>query len=372
MKNVKIVSTAILSLSISLFIGCGEDRSQNPTDQLTPSGEIKKPWIYETAQGLTMVENGFIYIPGEFDVDGDGIDENGFWLSKYEAKITNKDANLTKISDIRSFIVKNFKAYNSANKKFDQNLTATDYLATSATKIATLESKIAVFEQFGKVYNNVSPLEALISLNDSQIDGGYAITLPSEKQWMQIVKLIINNPKNWVDQKIGESRLINTTGIKDFIIANNILGVDKNIPIDYERNVTNLANGVSEWTLGAINISDKFIGGDFLGKAEFNELESAPTWWKPILKNQTIPLTSAFGVGKYHNGSSLNGTIDVLEVTPYGTGEIDPYAIVARGGSDSKDDKDLAGISAAKLTYGLGYKDITVGFRAASDYIKNY
>ncbi len=368
MRYFNYISISTIVLLMLFFNGCGEDRSQN-RNELTQTGEVKKPWIYEVAPGSIMVKNNFIYIPGGFDVDNDGVNESGFWLSKYEAKKTNEDANLSKIDNIISIIVSNFKAYNETTNKFDQNLSIDEYLAIPATKIQKLDVKKTVFTPFGKIYNEVSPLEAIISLQDSQIDNGHYITLPSEKQWMQVVKLIINNPKNWTGKKVGEGKLIDKNGSKEFIIANNILGLDQNVPIDYEQNVTNLAGSVSEWSLGAIDINKRFIGGDFIGKAEYSDLEYAPSWWKPILKNQSIPLTSSFGVGKYHNGFSLNGAIDILEVSINGTGDVDRYAIIARGGSNSKDDKDLVGIAAVKLTYGVGYKGPTVGFRAASKYI---
>ena len=43
-------------------------------------------WVYETNKGESMNAVGFSYVPGGFDVDGDDIKEDGFWISSYQAR----------------------------------------------------------------------------------------------------------------------------------------------------------------------------------------------------------------------------------------------------------------------------------------------
>jgi len=368
-----IVTVAIFTLFVS---GCGEDRSHG-SDNLDESGK-KTSWIYDSDQGKLMVENNFVYIPGGFDVDGDGVKEGGFWISKYEAKddnTTDKTIDVSDITNIQNFLAENFQVFNANSKMFDKSLTQdSGYSISSASDIVGLSASKIIFNETGDIVRNISPLEAVISLQSSQIDGGYEILLPSEKQWMHLVKLITNNPENWTGKEIGKGKLFqgNRYTMSDrrtFVIENSILGEDQYVPKDYKVDVYDLSGGVAEWTSGMIAIEDRFLTGDS-GKQEYNDINSIPSWWKPILKDQTISLGSIEGAGQYHDGSAIAGTNDSLVVNADGTkGDVDDYAVVARGGSNSVDDNTLVGIGAAKLNYGAGYQGPTVGFRAASDYL---
>ena len=82
---------SVLAAAAVLYTGCGEDRStlyDGSGNAIGGSGH-KVEWIYNTREGKEMVANNFVYIPGGFDVDGDGIEEGGFWLAKYEARESN-------------------------------------------------------------------------------------------------------------------------------------------------------------------------------------------------------------------------------------------------------------------------------------------
>ncbi len=375
MKSIYFIVTVTMA---SLFVsGCGEDRSHGTN--LSEFGE-KTSWIYNSDQGKIMVENNFVYIPGGFDVDGDGVEEGGFWLAKYEAKDDNTSdevIDVSGITNVENFIAKNFQVFDptSQYKKFDKTVSQdSGYTMNSASEIVGLSTSKVIFNESGESVKNVSPLEAVISLQNSQINNGYEILLPSEKQWMHLVKLITNNPENWTGKEVGKGKLFqgNKYGIDDrntFVIENSILGEDSYVPKDYQVNVSDLSGGVAEWTSGMVAIEDRFLTGDS-GKQEYNDINSIPVWWKPILKDQTISLGSIEGAGQYHDGSAIAGTNDSLVINADGTkGDVDNYAVVARGGSNSIDDNTLVGIGAAKLNYGIGYQGPTVGFRAASDYL---
>jgi hypothetical protein len=374
MKSIYFIAAVTVA---SLFIsGCGDDRSGGEYHK-SKSGP-KKGWIYDSYMGKKMVEKNFVYIPGGFDVDGDGINESGFWLSKFEAKesnATDRNIDTSNVTDVQEFISKNFKVYSSTSKYFDKILPLNSgYTNSPASTIDTLKATKVMFTEGGKTVNQVSPLEAAISLKYSQIVGGYDISLPSEKEWMQVVKLVINNKENWISKEVGKGQLYQglrsgTPNRRTFVIENNILGDDDNVPKDYKVEVYDLSGGVAEWTSGMVHINDRFLTGDS-GKKEFNEINSIPNWWKPILKSQTTSLGQMEGAGQYHDGSALAGANDTLAVSSDGLkGDVDNYAVVARGGSSSLDDKTLVGIGAAKLNYGVGYQGPTVGFRAASDYV---
>ncbi len=367
-----IVTVAIISLFIT---GCGDDRSHG-IDKLTKSG-IEQSWIYESGQGNIMVENNFVYIPGGFDVDGDGLTESGFWLSVYEAKednTTSKNIDLSDITNIQNFIRENFWVYNPNDeyKRFNKSLPLDNGYTNSPASDLSISQ--VIFNDTGKTVRNISPLESAISLKSSQIEGGYEILLPSEKQWMHLVKLVINNPKNWTSKELGKGQLYQgdrdgTDNRRTFVIENSILGEDSNVPKDYAVDVYDLSGGVAEWTSGMVAIGDRFLTGDS-GKNEYNAINNIPSWWKPILEGQSASLGQMEGAGQYHDGSSLAGTTDTIIVNSDGTkGNVDDYAVVARGGSNSIDDKTLVGISAAKLDYGVGFQDPTVGFRASTAYL---
>jgi len=372
----KTVFYILFSIFVLLFInGCGEDRSHG--DATIVEFKAGQKWIFETDQGKKMLKNNFVYIPGGFDVDGDGNEESGFWLAQYEAKENNETfgaIDLEMSENIQKLLIDNFQVYNPDDKykRFNKTLTtSSNYLDVSAREIEKFEAFSVVFKEDGEVLNSVSPLEAVISLENSQIDGGFKIKLPSEKQWMQVVKLVINNPQNWTEEKVGKGKLFQGnksvgSNRNSFFIKNSILGDDSLVPKNHQVEIFNLSGGVSEWTSGMVKTSNRFLTGNS-GKKDYIEVNNAPSWWKPTLNYEV--LGNAQGAGMYHDGSSSNGANDTLLINSIGTGDVDSYAVVARGGSSSNDDNNLVGISAAKLGYGPGFKEIYVGFRAASNYL---
>jgi len=375
MKNIYFITA--ISLASLLVSGCGDDRSGGVYHK-SKSAPIKKGFITETFDGKKMIENNFVYIPGGFDVDNDGVNEGGFWLAKYEARESNTSkgiADTSKVVNIQSFISKNFRVYNPKTTHFDAKINSNSgYTNAPASNIENIKPIKVTFNTTGKVVRNISPLEAVISLQNSQIIGTYNIALPTEKQWMHVVKLVINNKENWTGGEVGKGQLFqgNRNGIpnkRTLVIANSLLGDDDNVPKDYKVNVSDLSGGVAEWTSGMIQFQNRFLTGDS-GKREYANINSIPTWWKPILNGHKSSLGSIEGVGQYNDGTNLNGANDTIIVKSDATqGFVDNYAVIARGGSNSLDDKTLVGISASNLNYGVGYQGPTVGFRAATRYL---
>ena len=378
-KKINIITTLSIVVAVLGLQGCGEDRStlyDGSGNKIGSSGK-KVSWIYDTADGRKMVANNFVYIPGGFDVDGDNIVEEGFWLAKYEARETNQTIKLDNIGTINDVIRNNFLVYNKKTRKFDQQVDVnSSYSKTLLSSLRGFHANKVVFSPDGNATKSYSPIEAVVSLAHSQIDGvkAWHTALPSEKQWMQLVQLVINNKENWSSQEVNKGKIFQGDTFKSkernyFVIANNLLGQDTHVPSDYKVQVYDLSGNLAEWTNGMIAKEDRFLGGDAT-EIEYTTLGSdTPRWWMPILNGENAPLNSLYGAGKYYDGSSLNGTNDTLNLTG-NTGDVDKYAVVARGGSKTQADQTLVGISAAKLNYGPGFKDPSLGFRAASGYVE--
>ncbi len=375
-KKINIITTLSIVVTVLGLQGCGEDRStlyDGSGNKIVSLGK-KVSWIYDTTDGKKMIANNFVYIPGGFDVDGDQVPEEGFWLAKYEARETNQTINLDNIGTISDIIRDSFLVYNKETRKFDQQVDINNsYLNIPLSTLQGFSANKVLFSADGTPVSSYSPIEAVVALAHSQVDNArWHITLPSEKQWMQIVQLVINNKENWSGE-IGKGKIFQGTTFKakekrDFVIANNLLGQDTHVPLDYKVHVYDLSGNLAEWTNGMIAKKDRFLGGD-AGEVEYTTLgNDTPKWWIPILNGESVPLTSLYGAGKYYDGSTLNGTTDVLNITG-NTGDVDDFAVVARGGSFTEADQTLVGISAAKLNYGPGFKDPTLGFRAASGYV---
>ncbi len=373
------ISFSLLIIGMILCNGCGEDRStlyDSNGHKISLHGETLK-WIYETREGRNMIAHNYVYIPGGFDVDGDGVDESGFWLARYEATESNETISPLNMGTIREAIRSNFLIFNPHTKQFDRQLDINDshYLTSGLASVPELHVNRVIFREESNATGSYSPLEAAMAMVFSQIeDVPWRVSLPSDKQWMQIVKLVINNKENWTSGKVGEGRLYrgeryDSTDRRYFVIANNILGNDTHVPEDYHTRVYDLSGGHAEWTKGMFAVGDRFLGGN-AGLNEYTVLgNNAPKWWMPILEGEEQPLHSIYGAGMYFDGANTSGATDTLNLIGV-TGDVDPFTVVARGGSFARGDKTLTGISAAKLSYGPGFKDPSIGFRGASEYVE--
>ncbi len=374
----KYICVGLPLLTIFIF-GCGGDRStlyDGSGNRITASG-TKVQWIYDTDDGKRMLKNNFVYIPGGFDVDDDGINEDGFWLAKYEAVESNETLQIQNPLSVSDFIRNKFVIFDKQSGRFDIQLdqNGTDFINLHLSDLSEFKANRVYFSSDKESAGGYSPVEAAFALENSQIEGSkWTISLPSEKQWMQVVKLVINNKQNWDSGEVGKGKLyqgdkFDSDDRRYFIIENSLLGNDPLVPSDYKTQVFDLSGSKSEWTNGMFAIDDRFLGGDG-GMSDYISLGlNTPKWWMPILKDQNRPLSYIYGVGKYFDGSTTSGATDVLNLTGE-IGDVDPYAVVARGGSNARGDRELVGISAAKLDYGLGFKDPSIGFRAATGYIQ--
>ncbi len=344
-------TTLMFATALILFAGCGEDRSHPKNGYVSDGpGKNKRPYITETSRGKAMQSHHFVYIPGGFDVDGDGVNEGGFWLAQYEARDGGGNVDLSADTNISAIIKTYFKAFNGTG--FQADINTSGYTEDSAQN-AGLSAIKPVYSANGTSKNNISALEAVLSLKHSQIDTGYPVSLPLEKQWMQLVILAVNNPENW-DGDIGTGTLK-----EPLIFANGLLGNDTNVPQNYKATVYELGGGLSEWTRGAFMATDRIPGATIRTWQDVNQ-SKIPTWWLPKLKDSNITLIT---VGGYYGGIDSTPVEDQnINLSGNNNGA---YAVTARGGSTLD-----SAISAAWVQYGFGSKRQDIGFRGASAYIK--
>jgi len=185
----------------------------------TATGTITNDdWIYTSPAGTAMINAGFVYVPGGWDVNGDGVIEPGFWISKYQAAATATPAVIKAnlIDYLAGTAANNYadgmQVYNPVTKQFDQTLCVDGTDVTPGVTptgcrhnnyFKTGNAAIAINRV--KFVNNAVPLvmesavEAMAAVADSPIAGGVSISLPSELQMMQIVQLLINNPASWTN-----------------------------------------------------------------------------------------------------------------------------------------------------------------------------
>ena len=245
--------------------------TQKKTDPLDPNSFY--PWIYETPKGKKMVEAGFDYVPGGFDVDGDGKNEGGFWLARYEARSTGNVVT-PNIDNLSSYLNTKFSVINAA--------TATGYITTppgsSDTALFT-----AQYVAEGEAMTGMYPFEASAILDASQVADGEAIKLPSNKQWEQVMR--IYDPQTQT-------------------VANDVLAIDGNVEEEYTRNIYELIGGKREFTSSMVKL-DSFI---------------KPTWWDVTTISRNLNPNKA--------GAGI-----VVRDDQSGTGfEQDSYAVIVRDG----------------------------------------
>jgi hypothetical protein len=195
-------------------------------------------------QWQAMRSAGFRFVPGGFDVDGDGNIENGFWISQFEAKPGAGTVPATSVPSMSEYVSANLGLLDTAGGRFslrtcrdgghgaDLNndgvtspgstpancrpaefpLTAWDNSGNSAA-LAGVATTQPVFTAAGQPLVSVSAIEANLLLQASPVTSGpnsYALELPSTLHWQQMVQLAINNERNWTNWS-GDGR-IDTSG----------------------------------------------------------------------------------------------------------------------------------------------------------------
>ena len=292
-------------------------------------------WLTQTPDALVLASSNFIYVPGGFDVDGDGIEESGFWTSAYQARdkgVEISELNVINLVDnYQTFIQENFRLLNS-NEEIAYY--QTDKLSES------LNGKYLDFpnEPTTPRESSLPPYLALVSLKQFEIrDASNNLVAQnfkflSQKQYVHIMKLL-------------EADL--SSGGDGQTLKNNLLGIDVNIPLGgYGTKIYEFGEGNKEYLSNLLLLTDanntvKFVPDD---------IES---WWEVDIDRI-----------RYHSGSEY-GANSILDVG-MGVGIYkDNYAVTVRGGSVLDLLQGTAGVESDLETGTTG-----IGFRGATSYLE--
>ena len=310
-------------------------------------------FITSSDRGSSLVSAGFAYIPGGFDVDGDGVNETGFWTSSYHArakkdKIIEPEIINETVGRFNDYLQKHFFMVNATDTISKiihgySNETLSDTLdSVPATK--ALEFSLNINPTEKRRLSGILPLLATVALSKYDVKDstnkslGLSLGLPTLKQYAQIQQLLEADKKN---------------GGNGSTIRNSLLGVDKNVPlIDYVTVIHEFGEGYKEFLSSIMQMKEGYV-----------VVCTGCPWVKPwmgINKERLIKNPNEI----QSDGSLIaKGTDSKLDVG-MGVGPTkDDYAVLIRAGALL----DLTvgvvgGISDAPNTHD------GVGFRAASAY----
>ena len=262
------------------------------------------PFETETEEGVTLLAYGYAYIPGGFDVDGDGKNEGGFWMSRYQARSSGvmipSEKIINIVGNINQYISKEFTVLNKNVQLLsyyerslnEQEITAGSELLFKETDIAGLPrissytpllSRACLSEYF------------LTDSNGSKLD--INITMPTMKQYLQVKMLLDADFKH-----NGDGRHI----------RNGLLGTDPNVPLTtFSLVIEEFGEGHKEFVRNIVELRD------INGNDAFNASTDIPKWWD----------ANSLKVEEFTNGATSGINIG------QGTGpESDMYGVITRAG----------------------------------------
>ena len=172
-------------------------------------------WANDSCEGMKVA--GAVYIPGGFDVDGDGVNESGFWFTPYPATSTNDKLPSADYEHFKTDIEEKFNILNGTTLNYTNDRV---YHSNKTYKPDfTKDNGTDASKYYSSLYGMDIPL-VIESEGLSCVDGenDYNATIPSNKQYIHILKLLKKSDDG-------------------ITIKNNVLGLDINVPKDYETKV---------------------------------------------------------------------------------------------------------------------------------------
>jgi hypothetical protein len=326
-----------------------ECQEGNPKDALKLCS-----FITTSPKGSSLVSAGFAYIPGGFDVDGDGVNETGFWTSSYHAR-AKKDVIIEPVTineitgKFNSYIQKNFfmvNATESISKVIHgySNESLSDTLDT-VPAFKGLEFSANLNPSEKKRLSGILPTFAIVALSQYDVRDSeekslnLSLSLPTLKQYAHIQQLLEADKKS---------------GGNGYTIRNSLLGVDKNVPlIDYITIIHEFGEGQKEFLSSIMQMKEGYI-----------VMCTGCPWVKPWMGIDKDRLIKNPNEIKTDGSVIARGADSKLDVG-MGVGPTkDDYAVLIRAGEFL----DLTvgvvgGISDAPNTHD------GVGFRASSNYL---
>jgi hypothetical protein len=299
------------------------------------------PYLIESEDAKGMSELGYAYIPGGFDVDDDGVNEKGFWMSRYQARRNVDKLILAEnvrdiVGIVNQYISKNFLVVN-------RNVNLLSYSESKLDPTSVLSGSELLFDEQQvtgqKRISRFTPYLAevcmsqykLIMANGKVLD--LNVSIPTHKQYIHVKKLLDADLNNG-----GDGRHIH----------NGLLGVDPSLPLfDYTIVIDEFGETKKEYVRNLIQLMTVKEG---VSKKVFVFEKDAPAWWEVELSKFKSSQSGASSTQDLGFGIGLTK---------------DPYAIIVRGGEIL----DLTlGVSGADTD---GASDSTgIGFRAATPYFK--
>ena len=286
----------------------GDGQANSRENNCTQGDALDKtklcPYETETSEGATLLAYGYTYVPGGFDVDADGINEGGFWISRYQARASGvsipSENIINIIGNINQYISKNFKVLNKNVQVLSYyERVLTEQEITAGTELLFKEADVAGLNRI----SSFTPLLARACLsqyyltddNGSNLD--INITMPTMKQYLQVKMLLDADFAN-----NGDGRHI----------RNGLLGTDANIPLEtYSLVVEEFGSASKEFVQNIVELRD------VNGNDSFTYASDVPSWWdvnESALQEFSLGATSGTDIGQ-------------------GTGpESDMYGVVVRGG----------------------------------------
>jgi len=293
------------------------------------------PYIIDSKEGKILTEHGYSYVPGGFDVDGDGINEGGFWISRYQARKSDKvipsKTVIDKVGNVNRYISKYFKVQN-------RNIDVTNYMEAPLSEATALAGNHLIFDEESvarlKRVSSFTPYLALVCLQEYRLKDqngtelNITITMPSHKQYLHVKKLLDADLEN-----NGDGRHI----------RNGLLGTDPNIPLfKYSLIIDEFGEEQHEYVRNLVQLRDTY------GNKTFS-IDDIPEWWDVDPDKFKIFANGA------HSTQDLG----------HGIGpDKDPYAVIVRGGQALDVTEGISGA----LTDDKG-KANGISFRAATSYL---
>jgi len=303
------------------------------------------PFINDTEAGRILTEHGYSYVPGGFDVDGDGVNEGGFWISRYQARASGvqvgSETVINKVGNVNQYISKNFEVLN-------RNVDVLSYDEAPLSETSALAGMELIFDEESvagvKRISNFTPYLANVCLsqyllkdeNGTVVDVN--ITMPTHKQYMHVKMLLdadLITPDK--DGLLGDGRHI----------RNGVLGTDPNVPLfDYNLIIDEFGEELKEYVRNLVQLrqtnTSTFVD-------TFSFANDVPAWWQVDESKFKDFDTGANATQDLGNG-----------IGP----EKDAYAVIVRGGSILDVTQGVSGA----LTDDDGQTN-GISFRAATPYL---
>lgn len=301
------------------------------------------PWLTDEVDSQGLISYGFTYIPGGFDVDDDGVEDGGFWVSSYAARTTGvdipKDEMITIIDKYNTFIQNHFTMVNATetisptisgyiDTLLDEDhvsrgteLDFSDEVESGTERLSTLMPFVAM-----------ASLEKFKMTNSNGDEINIAVSIPNLKQYAHIKKLLDADKANGGDGKH---------------IRNGLLGIDRNVPLsDYVKIIEEFGTGYKEYTSSIMQMKD----------SEGNIVCTGCPWVEPWMEIDTDTVIKSYGA---------NSAIDL----GMGAGSTkDNYGILVRAGELLDLTQGPAGIDSDTLVDENGYPN-GISFRGSTPYL---